>query len=208
MIRRPPRSTPLYSSAASDVYKRQLRDQLLLALLEVAIASALAHSAYGAHGPVDHVAAPLPEDAFTRALCGSCQEGADHHAIGTGCYGLGDVSRIAYASVCNDRNIVLLRGASAIGYRRHLWNPTSRYHASSADGTRADAHLDSIHPSFDQRQGTFGGAYVAGYQLDVRIIFPDPCDGIQNTLGMAVSGVNADDVRLSLYQRGHPIIRI
>src|SRR5665647_3957231 len=30
MIRRPPRSTPLYSSAASDVYKRQLR---LLAIL-------------------------------------------------------------------------------------------------------------------------------------------------------------------------------
>ena len=26
MIRRPPRSTPLYSSAASDVYKRQLID--------------------------------------------------------------------------------------------------------------------------------------------------------------------------------------
>src|SRR5660398_256779 len=26
MIRRPPRSTPLYSSAASDVYKRQPRD--------------------------------------------------------------------------------------------------------------------------------------------------------------------------------------
>src|SRR5660398_242642 len=28
MIRRPPRSTPLYSSAASDVYKRQLLDML------------------------------------------------------------------------------------------------------------------------------------------------------------------------------------
>src|SRR5450759_3604326 len=28
MIRRPPRSTPLYSSAASDVYKRQLRKRL------------------------------------------------------------------------------------------------------------------------------------------------------------------------------------
>ena len=26
MIRRPPRSTPLYSSAASDVYKRQVHD--------------------------------------------------------------------------------------------------------------------------------------------------------------------------------------
>src|SRR5450759_2725924 len=28
MIRRPPRATPLYSSAASDVYKRQLGDHL------------------------------------------------------------------------------------------------------------------------------------------------------------------------------------
>src|SRR5660398_99886 len=28
MIRRPPRSTPLYSSAASDVYKRQTLDEL------------------------------------------------------------------------------------------------------------------------------------------------------------------------------------
>src|SRR5660397_271731 len=30
MIRRPPRSTPLYSSAASDVYKRQLQYSLHL----------------------------------------------------------------------------------------------------------------------------------------------------------------------------------
>src|SRR5674476_1665593 len=29
MIRRPPRSTPLYSSAASDVYKRQRRESSL-----------------------------------------------------------------------------------------------------------------------------------------------------------------------------------
>src|SRR5660397_299049 len=37
MIRRPPRSTPLYSSAASDVYKRQvlaLKAVLVLAVVE------------------------------------------------------------------------------------------------------------------------------------------------------------------------------
>src|SRR5674476_759875 len=34
MIRRPPRSTPLYSSAASDVYKRQLREHSLPARIE------------------------------------------------------------------------------------------------------------------------------------------------------------------------------
>ena len=33
MIRRPPRSTPLYSSAASDVYKRQLMDKVLAPML-------------------------------------------------------------------------------------------------------------------------------------------------------------------------------
>ena len=32
MIRRPPRSTPLYSSAASDVYKRQVKERLLVEL--------------------------------------------------------------------------------------------------------------------------------------------------------------------------------
>ena len=32
MIRRPPRSTPLYSSAASDVYKRQITIRNLLQL--------------------------------------------------------------------------------------------------------------------------------------------------------------------------------
>ena len=33
MIRRPPRSTPLYSSAASDVYKRQVAITLLMGVL-------------------------------------------------------------------------------------------------------------------------------------------------------------------------------
>src|SRR5660397_116139 len=36
MIRRPPRSTPLYSSAASDVYKRQSLNNLTLMALTIA----------------------------------------------------------------------------------------------------------------------------------------------------------------------------
>src|SRR5660398_179758 len=39
MIRRPPRSTPLYSSAASDVYKRQVLVALLLMRLSPVISS-------------------------------------------------------------------------------------------------------------------------------------------------------------------------
>ena len=37
MIRRPPRSTPLYSSAASDVYKRQVLEELGLPYRKVRI---------------------------------------------------------------------------------------------------------------------------------------------------------------------------
>ena len=42
MIRRPPRSTPLYSSAASDVYKRQVEDTLHPDRLVFGVASAWA----------------------------------------------------------------------------------------------------------------------------------------------------------------------
>src|SRR5660397_261876 len=45
MIRRPPRSTPLYSSAASDVYKRQLLDLLELTVGTVIAAAWIASPA-------------------------------------------------------------------------------------------------------------------------------------------------------------------
>src|SRR5450759_31917 len=53
MIRRPPRSTPLYSSAASDVYKRQLLPDLhgntagALNSTASAVTDAFAYDAYG-----------------------------------------------------------------------------------------------------------------------------------------------------------------
>ena len=47
MIRRPPRSTPLYSSAASDVYKRQVC--LVLFCRAAALKEVYAHAVLGAH---------------------------------------------------------------------------------------------------------------------------------------------------------------
>src|SRR5674476_465498 len=43
MIRRPPRSTPLYSSAASDVYKRQLLYRIVVHKFHIAIEAAGDH---------------------------------------------------------------------------------------------------------------------------------------------------------------------
>src|SRR5660397_269541 len=45
MMRRPPRSTPLYSSAASDVYKRQVLLQILVLPLQPAKLLFLRHQA-------------------------------------------------------------------------------------------------------------------------------------------------------------------
>src|SRR5450759_981843 len=42
MIRRPPRSTPLYSSAASDVYKRQVQDNAVRRSTEARLFAELA----------------------------------------------------------------------------------------------------------------------------------------------------------------------
>ena len=55
MIRRPPRSTPLYSSAASDVYKRQF--QVFLTL------SSLSHCATNSHAPNISATHPKPSRA-------------------------------------------------------------------------------------------------------------------------------------------------
>ena len=43
MIRRPPRSTPLYSSAASDVYKRQIIDTILSEARKYGLHLVIAH---------------------------------------------------------------------------------------------------------------------------------------------------------------------
>src|SRR5660397_244157 len=63
MIRRPPRSTPLYSSAASDVYKRQGAVTAAKMMAELAVARGKHFQAFPEYGPLRSGA---PIVAFTR----------------------------------------------------------------------------------------------------------------------------------------------
>src|SRR5674476_1638094 len=79
MIRRPPRSTPLYSSAASDVYKRQVLDHdaavdlAVLHLVEDVIDLA---ELPGGHGGVDLPAGDFPASIFEIVLKGLTLRGS------------------------------------------------------------------------------------------------------------------------------------
>src|SRR5450759_5111276 len=68
MIRRPPRSTPLYSSAASDVYKRQIQG---LAQEGGTVNNKILSSPFYFHQPVELWAASLISNTSiaTSAMC-------------------------------------------------------------------------------------------------------------------------------------------
>src|SRR5665647_3091944 len=107
MIRRPPRSTPLYSSAASDVYKRQARH--LAAHLRLAagigrieleldrVVAARDHPDAVARDPVERVIAGVGQPAVGRSA-GELEQGEQRRAaVGIEVLGLatvGDLSLI------------------------------------------------------------------------------------------------------------------
>ena len=64
MIRRPPRSTPLYSSAASDVYKRQVYDVADLYKTSLAVPVAFECAATGAIDDLAGITRRAMRDAF------------------------------------------------------------------------------------------------------------------------------------------------
>ena len=89
MIRRPPRSTPLYSSAASDVYKRQLSLSLSLSLslpLALSLSVARTHTPRRRHQPVRtchrcSASMPVVPDGFGRRWGGECGPAASVCAL-------------------------------------------------------------------------------------------------------------------------------
>src|SRR5674476_720498 len=106
MIRRPPRSTPLYSSAASDVYKRQLslylyaRDRLLPGIGLTAPRAGVAPAA----GASESVGTPAEKDSTGNTLV---------HAIG-GAVVLGGLALFGARSSLTLSNLLgVLMAASA-----------------------------------------------------------------------------------------------
>ena len=77
--------------------------------------------------------------------------------------------------------------------------------AGGADRARADADLDRVGAGIDQRLGAVGGGDVAGDDLG-RVGEPaDLADRVEDARGMAVRGVDHEDIDAGIEQRLGPL---
>ena len=89
--------------------------------------------------------------------------------------------------------------ASMIG--GELRHADARDDARGADRARPDADLDRVRARIDQRLGAVGGGDIAGHDLGIIGFALDARDRLEHALGMAVRGVDHDDVAFRLEQR-------
>ena len=118
-----------------------------------------------------------------------------------GRHGLGEVAGIFDAAVGDDGDVALARLADGIDQRRQLRHADAGDDAGGADRARPDADLDGIGARVDQGARPLGRGDIAGDDLADVAEALDRGDGGDHALGMAMGGVDDDDVDLGLQQR-------
>ena len=148
--------------------------------------------------------APAPvDDRVAGALGQAGEEAADHHAVGPGGEGLGDVARVADAAVGDDRDAAGGRLGRLVD-GGDLGHADPRDDPRRADRARPDPHLDGVGPRVDQGAGPLGGRDVAGDDLDV-VVPLDPAHRLDDVLAVPVRRVDDQHVDVGLQQRGDPL---
>ncbi len=87
-----------------------------------------------------------------------------------------------------------------------IWGtPTPEMMRRGADGAGTDADLDRVGAGVDQLLGGVGGGDIAGDHVDLVVAF-HLLDGIDDVLGVAVGGIDADHVDICRDQRLDPLV--
>ena len=190
---------PLVGHLALDTFRHQL-ERVLDLLLEIAVGRAARHGADGAHAAIGFVGTALEQENLARRLVGAGKQRADHGAIGAGRHRFGKIAGIFDAAVGDHRRIALFRHLDRIHDRGELRHADTGDDARGADRARPDADLDGVGAGIDQRLGALGGGDIARHHLH-RIRHPfDAGDGVEHAPGMAVRGVDDDEVDAGLDQ--------
>lgn len=179
---------------AFDAFWNELVDVAGVVVLEVAVGGTLAHCAQRAHSAVGLVGAALVEDDFARSFFGACEHAAHHDGVGAGSDCLCDVAGEADAAVGDAWNAGADESFSDVADCGDLRNADACDDAGRTDGARADADLDAVCSVVDEGEGGCSGGDVAADDLEVWIVFLDPLDAVENAGGVAVCGVDYDDV--------------
>ena len=135
-----------------------LGDQLLVALLEVAVLGAVVHGGQGAHAAVGLELAALVESRCRRGTPHSRPAGSRSSPRCAGGNGLDDVAGELHAAVGDDGHAVLGGHTGRVIDGGHLGHADAGHHAGGADGAGADAHLDTVGARLDQGAGPLGVA--------------------------------------------------
>ena len=168
------------------------------AFLGITIRGAGFHCSGGTHAAIGLEGAALIKNCFAWSFFGAGEKAADHDAGGAGGDGFGDVAGIFDAAISNDWDAGAFCGFGGFEDGGDLWHAGAGDDASGADGAWADADFESIHAEGDEIFCAFIGGDVSSDQLHFREAMANGFDGFHDAFGVAVGGVNGEDIGLGL----------
>ena len=150
----------------------------------------------------------MKELGFARRFFGAGEQRTHHHRGSASADGFRKIAGKAYAAIGNDRHVRFLRRIRRFRDGGNLGNANASDHAGGANAAGADANLHRIHAGIKECARSLRRCHIAAHHRHVRIFLLDPANAIQHALGMAVGGIDDDDVHARLHQRRHPIVRL
>src|SRR3954447_4545665 len=202
-----------------DLALDALGDQLLVAAdvaLEVAVLGvrlaqpAGLHRAERAHPAVGLELLAVDEHQVARRLLAPGEQRSQHDRVGTGHERLRDVTGVLQAAVSDHRDAGRLARQRGLVDRGDLRYADTGDDSRRTDRARADADLDAVRTSLDQRLRTLTGADVAADDVHVagRRVGLELADDLQLRLGVTVRGVHDEHVDAGLDQGHGPLVRL
>src|SRR6266481_4302060 len=162
--------------------------------LGVAVGGAFFHGGGGAHAAIGLEGAALVENRFAGGFFGAGEKAANHDAGSSGGDGLGDVAGEFNAAVGDDGNAGAFGGARGFHDGGDLRDAGAGDHTRGADGAGSHTDFQAVDAESDEILCAVVGSDVAGDELHVWQAMANGFDGVHNARGMAVGGVDGDDV--------------
>ncbi len=133
------------------------------------------------------------------------EERANHNAGGACGDGLGNIAGVLYASVGDNGDTVLCGGLCAVDYGGHLRHADAGDYPRGADCARSDADFDGVGAGFYKVLRGLSGGDISGDDVDVVLLLYF-FDGIDDVLGVAVGGIDYDQVNVGSDEGLDPLV--
>ncbi len=121
---------------------------------------------------------------------------------------LGDVSRIAYAAIGDERDIGILERCGNLADGRNLRHADARDDPGRADRSRTDTDLYPVGAGLDERLGSLGSNDVAADDLHVSVFRLDGLHALEDPFGETVCRIDHDDIHARRDERLDALIGI